>query len=638
MQMQDFRIGRQCWFVVLLVALIPIVDLPAQQTAQPQLRNSTRKIRVRPSEQAQRIGTAISWQPDLKTALAKSRETGKPIFWYVPTLNGTFMDRKPEIDRYMLAGPFSWPSVIKDLNERFVPVRHAPTQSQQEEYDLKPYKFIEPGFLVLKSDGSSSLKVDRLTTLHIDWLQKMLAKQGAALSEPIELSKNMQRFSQGNFRELAVDLKARSEAGQATSEDGLVLGMTLFRLGRQAEATEIWQRTSKAFPNDPLGWKAAAEAEKIGPFVRGFEVHRRLPQSAYQFDQTKTSTAPAKTYSQADVRTRGVSFLLGMQDQDGGFRDSDYDFGGTDSLPNVHVAVTSLAGSVLLHELARGAKASSNQGQRDAVAAAVKSAVSFVSNDKNLNKVDRDEILWAYAFRLRFLLDAKKLMPSVGQDLALTAEVLDQSIAKAVVALESVQSRRGSWYHEYNNPFVTATALIALRQAHDAGAKVDAAKVEKGVLSLGRDRFENGAFPYGSSGRENAKKPGGKRDLDSSAGRMPLCELGLWCWESSSDEALVHAIESSFEGQANLDRALKYDDHTSALGYGGFFFWYDMRARSEAISKVKDSDLKAKFAQRQRAIIMALPEIDGCFVDSHELGRVYGTSMALLCLDLLESD
>ena len=127
------------------------------------------------------------------------------------------MDRKPEIDRYMLAGPFSWPSVIKDLNERFVPVRHAPTQSQQEEYDLKPYKFIEPGFLVLKSDGSSSLKVDRLTTLHIDWLQKMLAKQGAALSEPIELSKNMQRFSQGNFRELAVDLKARSEAGQATS-------------------------------------------------------------------------------------------------------------------------------------------------------------------------------------------------------------------------------------------------------------------------------------------------------------------------------------------------------------------------------------------------------------------------------------
>ena len=29
---------------------------------------------------------------------------------------------------------------------------------------------------------------------------------------------------------------------------------------------------------------------------------------------------------------------------------------------------------------------------------------------------------------------------------------------------------------------------------------------------------------------------------------------------------------------------------------------------------------------------MALPEIDGCFVDSHEIGRCYGTAMALLCL------
>jgi hypothetical protein len=32
---------------------------------------------------------------------------------------------------------------------------------------------------------------------------------------------------------------------------------------------------------------------------------------------------------------------------------------------------------------------------------------------------------------------------------------------------------------------------------------------------------------------------------------------------------------------------------------------------------------------------MELPEFDGCFVDSHELGRCYGTAMALLCFDVL---
>ena len=52
----------------------------------------------------------------------------------------------------------------------------------------------------------------------------------------------------------------------------------------------------------------------------------------------------------------------------------------------------------------------------------------------------------------------------------------------------------------------------------------------------------------------------------------------------------------------------------------------------EAIGKIKDEALRKKMAKQQRDIIMALPEIDGCFVDSHELGRVYGTAMALLSL------
>ena len=128
------------------------------------------------------------------------------------------------------------------------------------------------------------------------------------------------------------------------------------------------------------------------------------------------------------------------------------------------------------------------------------------------------------------------------------------------------------------------------------------------MKSLGRDRFGNGAFPYNSSRGANRDKPGSKLEIAQSAGRMPLCELGLWYWGSSTDDSLARAIESSFEGQANLDRALKYDDHTSALSYGGFFFWYDMRARSEAISRINHAAAKAEFATRQRAIIMALPE------------------------------
>jgi len=40
---------------------------------------------------------------------------------------------------------------------------------------------------------------------------------------------------------------------------------------------------------------------------------------------------------------------------------------------------------------------------------------------------------------------------------------------------------------------------------------------------------------------------------------------------------------------------------------------------------------------KQKEILLATQEIDGCWVDSHELGRVYGTAMALLTLKLCDA-
>jgi hypothetical protein len=34
---------------------------------------------------------------------------------------------------------------------------------------------------------------------------------------------------------------------------------------------------------------------------------------------------------------------------------------------------------------------------------------------------------------------------------------------------------------------------------------------------------------------------------------------------------------------------------------------------------------------------MGLPEFDGAFMDSHEIGRCYGTGMALWCLGTLNA-
>jgi hypothetical protein len=61
----------------------------------------------------------------LEAALAEAKKRQKLVFWYVSTINRSPMDRKTEIDRYSMSGPFFWPPVTSFLNEHFIPVRMA---------------------------------------------------------------------------------------------------------------------------------------------------------------------------------------------------------------------------------------------------------------------------------------------------------------------------------------------------------------------------------------------------------------------------------------------------------------------------------------------------------------------------------
>ena len=109
---------------------------------------------------------------------------------------------------------------------------------------------------------------------------------------------------------------------------------------------------------------------------------------------------------------------------------------------------------------------------------------------------------------------------------------------------------------------------------------------------------------------------------------MPLCELALLLSGRSTPARVATALESSFEHHGLLEHVRKYDDHADKHGNGGFFFWYDQHGRALAASEIDNREALAK----QKEIILAIQEIDGCWVDSHELGRVYGTAMALLTL------
>ncbi len=623
------RLILDCWprpqfaaCIALVLTAVSLGVLSAQDDT-PGAANSTRKIRVRPGPLASKIGTGVAWESSLDAALNKSVESGRPVFWYIPSVPETFMDRKVEIDRYMMAGPFSWRAVRAILDHHFVAVKAVPTRQEQERFGLVRYDFVEPGCLILSSDGEVLKRMDRLTTLHPTWWLAALKPFAREDVPPIqsrpEIAAAWQRVA---HRDLGTNMSSAPNDWPIPDrvEWEWLRGVMLFRSGKHEQATDVWRAASEQFPDDPLAWKLAAEAEGFGPFVRGFEVYDVLPEQLLQAaasERALTSAAPAQIYPEPEVWERSVSYLLAMQRSDGGWRDSDYDFGGTDSLPNVHVAVSALCGLALI-------EAEKKLPHRAAeIQAAVEQAIRFVNEASNYNRSDRDELTWALAYRVQFLAQACVTRPTLRADLQ-----------SAVRDLEQFQSPAGGWFHEYRNPFVSGTALVALAHARDAGAAIDEAQLNKGLQSLRGERMGNGAFPYSSGRGGGGAREGRLVDIQASVGRMPICELALWHWGASEQDLLEASVARSLEYHALLQKALKYDDHTDHMAYGGFFFWYGVYGRGLAIALLTDAPRRTAFARQQRELILALPEIDGCFVDSHELGRCYGTAMALLSLAL----
>jgi len=190
--------------------------------------------------------------------------------------------------------------------------------------------------------------------------------------------------------------------------------------------------------------------------------------------------------------------------------------------------------------------------------------------------------------------------------------------------IAKLQKRSGVWQHEYDNPFATASTLVALAEAKAAGAEVPDDVLARGTRALEKCRSAKGIFSY-AYGWDGSP-------VLQSAGRMPLCELGLFLNGKSDEAALRAAVDAGFERHDALERVRKYDNHADAVGNGGFFFWYDMVGRAEAIRRLKAD--RAKLLERQRDLVLSIAEIDGTFVDSHELGKSYGTAMALLTLRL----
>ncbi|MBI4565554.1 MAG: hypothetical protein HY716_12740 [Planctomycetes bacterium] len=536
---------------------------------------------------AEQCGTEIPWVTSLEEAQALSKESGKPIAWWVTTVAGTKMDRKLVIQKYMLSGPFMMPRVVDLLSSRFVPLRLAGKGAHRKEFGVAPFKFIEPGLVFLDADLKVLHKTDRITTFSEEWfahlLNGVLRKAGQQVDDKkVPLDPARQAIADGKpdpalFEKLEGD------------EARYFHGVALHLVGRDEAGRAEWRKIQEG----RWAWKAAAELDRDGPFVRGFEIYESLPPEALAEELPSNTTVACKS---ALVK-RAVRYLIQTQRGSGRWDDSHYNFGGEDSLPNVYMAVTALA-AVALREW----------GDPKQIQTTIERAEKYMRDESNIAVKDRDEIVWAHAYRLLYFAATK-----------------DKEMMERLVALlGKLQIKKGAWYHEYPAPFTTASVLLALDEARKAGAEVPEDMIARGGEALKSCRTARGVYSYGYPGR------GGS--VQNAAGRMPLCEAALLTAGLSDADSVKAALEVSFKHHDLLEKIRKYDDHADRYGNGGFFFWYDQHGRAVAARSAGAAEALA----RQKEIVLAIAEIDGCWVDSHELGRVYGTAMGLLTLKLCE--
>ena len=76
---------------------------------------------------------------------------------------------------------------------------------------------------------------------------------------------------------------------------------------------------------------------------------------------------------------------------------------------------------------------------------------------------------------------------------------------------------------------------------------------------------------------------------------------------------------------------MRRNDFHSDGELGGFFFFHSIYHASEVVRLLPEDEQRPHW-QRFLALLQEIPELDGSFLDSHELGRSYGTAMALLTL------
>lgn len=398
----------------------------------------------------------------------------------------------------------------------------------------------------------------------------------------------------------------------------LATAQILNRKTRSAEAT--YRTLCTEFPEDPRAWQAATnlitgrDTTPVGPAFHHFDDFSLPSRDEAAWVASAESTLRPRPAAEAEaVAARALEWLLARQFDDGQWRDARYAYWSSPRiLPNAWTAATAVVAAALVD-------------WRDLDPARVDAALGRA--DKALFDPARmargqNEEIYADGFRAIYL--AKRLARGgLAEDAATKARARLDEIAKEATRQ---QDDKGFFGHEYPNPFTTAATLVALDRARRAGATTGDAVFTEGAAALRSVRNAEGSFAYGKGG----KPPAGFESAKNSMARGPVCEHALKLATGGDGTALAASFDAWEKHLPRLE-AVRHCDFHSDGELAGFFFWHATYFASEALEGL-DPSARAARAAGLRDLVLRSVEVDGSFVDSHEMGKSYATGMALMTL------
>jgi tetratricopeptide (TPR) repeat protein len=427
----------------------------------------------------------------------------------------------------------------------------------------------------------------------------------------------------GRFDEAIQPLQnAADTSGPRQAEAAYLLARLRARAGDEVGAVRRFQKVIQDHPDTVWARRARAnvlvgidDGRPIGAAFSGIARLQWLPDAAHKILPIDT-TWPGERLPITDIVDRSVRFLLEQQRDDGGWNDARYAYCPDKRItPNVWVAVSSLACQALLRQKARAP-----ESLHETIDDAIRRGEKYLLDPTHMNR-GKNEDVYSDAYRLMYLATRHRQLEDETHRRKLRLHM--RSIIKDA---ESRQAESGFWAHEYGNAFCTAAMVQGLVAAKECGVKIPQPVLDSAETALLAARFEDGSFSYGGAARGTSRGDG----LKNASTRMPMAEGALLSLGASDDKRMQFAFDTFWKFYDRIEGVRRTDFHSDGQ-IAGFMFFHALYHTSEAISLLPAGQ-RSEHHQRLLDHVLGYPEMDGTFMDSHEVGRSYGTAMALLVI------